>query len=102
MGLLVQLLIARLGWLATEKNLAELYHNEYPDWVWRAPRSWPRFAWSLPTSRRSSGLGSAISIKILSHELLSSLHWTGKLWSPLLVLFRCTSRKSYMRRQKNG
>jgi natural resistance-associated macrophage protein len=72
MGLLVQLLAARLG-VATGKNLAELCRDEYPDWVRRA--LWLMAEVSMVSADIQEVIGSAIAIKILSRGFLPI--WAG-------------------------
>ncbi|RLN18937.1 hypothetical protein C2845_PM02G07770 [Panicum miliaceum] len=72
MGLLVQLLAARLG-VATGRHLAELCRDEYPDWARRA--LWLMAEVALVSADIQEVIGSAIAIKILSHGLLPI--WAG-------------------------
>lgn len=72
MGLLVQLLAARLG-VVTGKNLAELCRDEYPDWVRRA--LWLMAEVSMVSADIQEVIGSAIAIKILSRGFLPI--WAG-------------------------
>uniref|UniRef100_A0A0D9VWA0 Metal transporter n=1 Tax=Leersia perrieri TaxID=77586 RepID=A0A0D9VWA0_9ORYZ len=72
MGLLVQLLAARLG-VATGKHLAELCRDEYPDWARRA--LWLMAEVSMVSADIQEVIGSAIAIKILSNGFLPI--WAG-------------------------
>nr|CAB3494007.1 unnamed protein product [Digitaria exilis]CAB3498551.1 unnamed protein product [Digitaria exilis]CAB3498555.1 unnamed protein product [Digitaria exilis] len=72
MGLLVQLLAARLG-VATGRHLAELCRDEYPDWARRA--LWLMAEVALVSADIQEVIGSAIAIKILSNGLLPI--WAG-------------------------
>lgn len=72
MGLLVQLLAARLG-VATGRHLAELCRDEYPDWARRA--LWLMAEVALVSADIQEVIGSAIAIKILSHGWLPI--WAG-------------------------
>ncbi|GMP85312.1 hypothetical protein CsSME_00038519 [Camellia sinensis var. sinensis] len=64
MGLLVQLLAARLG-LATGKHLAELCRDEYPKWArWLL---WVMAEVALIGADIQQVIGSAIAIKVLSN-----------------------------------
>ncbi|KAG8062733.1 hypothetical protein GUJ93_ZPchr0003g17781 [Zizania palustris] len=72
MGLLVQLLAARLG-VATGKHLAELCRDEYPDWARRA--LWLMSEVSMVSADIQEVIGSAIAIKILSNGFLPL--WAG-------------------------
>uniref|UniRef100_A0A0E0KG26 Metal transporter n=1 Tax=Oryza punctata TaxID=4537 RepID=A0A0E0KG26_ORYPU len=72
MGLLVQLLAARLG-VATGKHLAELCRDEYPDWARRA--LWLMAEVSMVSADIQEVIGSAIAIKILSNGFLPI--WVG-------------------------
>ncbi|TVU46184.1 hypothetical protein EJB05_05703, partial [Eragrostis curvula] len=72
MGMLVQLLAARLG-VATGKHLAELCRDEYPDWARRA--LWLMAEVSLVSADIQEVIGSAIAIKILSNGVLPL--WAG-------------------------
>jgi natural resistance-associated macrophage protein 2 len=72
MGLLVQLLAARVG-VATGRHLAELCRDEYPDWARRA--LWLMAEVSLVSADIQEVIGSAIAIKILSNGFLPL--WAG-------------------------
>lgn len=72
MGLLVQLHAARLG-VATGRHLAELCHDEYPYWARHA--LWLMAEVALVSADIQEVIGSAIAIKILSHDLLPL--WAG-------------------------
>jgi natural resistance-associated macrophage protein 2 len=72
MGLLVQLLAARLG-VATGRHLAELCRDEYPDWARRA--LWLMAEIAMVGADIQEVIGSAIAIKILSRGYLPL--WAG-------------------------
>lgn len=72
MGLLVQLLAARLG-VATGRHLAELCRDEYPDWARRA--LWLMAEVAMVGADIQEVIGSAIAIKILSNGYLPL--WAG-------------------------
>ncbi|KAL6888290.1 hypothetical protein ACP4OV_009316 [Aristida adscensionis] len=72
MGLLVQLLAARLG-VATGRHLAELCRDEYPDWARRA--LWLMAEVAMVSADIQEVIGSAIAIKILSRGFLPL--WVG-------------------------
>ncbi|XP_006651593.2 metal transporter Nramp6-like [Oryza brachyantha] len=72
MGLLVQLLSARLG-VATGKHLAELCRDEYPCWARRA--LWLMAEVAMVSADIQEVIGSAVAIKILTHGLLPL--WAG-------------------------
>uniref|UniRef100_A0A2P2JKT4 Natural resistance-associated macrophage protein n=1 Tax=Rhizophora mucronata TaxID=61149 RepID=A0A2P2JKT4_RHIMU len=72
MGLLVQLLAARLG-VATGKHLAELCREEYPNWARMV--LWLMAELALIGADIQEVIGSAIAIKILSNEVLPL--WAG-------------------------
>ncbi|XP_062209336.1 metal transporter Nramp6-like [Phragmites australis] len=72
MGLLVQLLAARLG-VATGRHLAELCRDEYPDWARRV--LWLMAEVSMVSADIQEVIGSAIAIKILSRGFLPL--WVG-------------------------
>uniref|UniRef100_A0A0E0KG21 Metal transporter n=1 Tax=Oryza punctata TaxID=4537 RepID=A0A0E0KG21_ORYPU len=72
MGLLVQLLSARLG-VATGRHLAELCREEYPDWARRA--LWLMAEVAMVSADIQEVIGSAVAIKILSHGFLPL--WAG-------------------------
>ncbi|CAN6356734.1 unnamed protein product [Urochloa humidicola] len=72
MGLLVQLLAARLG-VATGRHLAELCRDEYPDWARRA--LWLMAEVAMVGADIQEVIGSAIAIKILSRGYLPL--WAG-------------------------
>lgn len=67
MGLLVQLLAARLG-VATGRHLAELCREEYPRWARNA--LWVMAELALIGADIQEVIGSAIAIKILSNGVL--------------------------------
>ncbi|KAK8606879.1 hypothetical protein V6N13_052632 [Hibiscus sabdariffa] len=75
MGLLVQLLAARLG-VATGKHLAELCSEEYPTWVRIV--LWVMAELALIGADIQEVIGSAIAIKILSNGALP-------LWAGVLI-----------------
>lgn len=75
MGLLIQLLAARLG-VATGRHLAELCRDEYPTWA--RFLLWVMAEVALIGSDIQEVIGSAIAIKILSHGVLP-------LWSGVLI-----------------
>lgn len=72
MGLLVQLLAARLG-VATGRHLAELCRDEYPDWARRT--LWLMAEVAMVGADIQEVIGSAIAIKILSRGYLPL--WAG-------------------------
>ncbi|KAH6760227.1 natural resistance-associated macrophage protein 3 [Perilla frutescens var. hirtella] len=72
MGLLVQLLAARLG-VATGRHLAELCRDEYPNWA--RLLLWVMAELALIGSDIQEVIGSAIAIKILSQGFLPL--WAG-------------------------
>ncbi|XP_051140625.1 metal transporter Nramp3-like [Andrographis paniculata] len=72
MGLLVQLLSARLG-VATGRHLAELCREEYPNWA--RMLLWAMAEVALIGADIQEVIGSAIAIKILSHGVLPL--WAG-------------------------
>lgn len=72
MGLLVQLLAARLG-VATGRHLAELCREEYPNWA--RLLLWIMAELALIGSDIQEVIGSAIAIKILSQGVLPL--WAG-------------------------
>ncbi|XP_015698437.2 metal transporter Nramp6 [Oryza brachyantha] len=72
MGLLVQLLAARLG-VATGRHLAELCRDEYPCWARRA--LWLMAEVAMVGADIQEVIGSAIAIKILSRGFLPL--WAG-------------------------
>ncbi|XP_062204352.1 metal transporter Nramp6-like [Phragmites australis] len=72
MGLLVQLLAARLG-VATGRHLAELCRDEYPDWARLA--LWLMAEVAMVGADIQEVIGSAIAIKILSRGYLPL--WAG-------------------------
>ncbi|KAI3991689.1 hypothetical protein MKX01_038087 [Papaver californicum] len=74
MGLLIQLLSARLG-VATGKHLAELCREEYPKWV--SLLLWVMAEVALIGADIQEVIGSAIAIKILSNGYLPL--WVGVL-----------------------
>jgi natural resistance-associated macrophage protein 2 len=87
MGLLVQLLAARLG-VATGRHLAELCRDEYPDWARRA--LWLMAEVAMVGADIQEVIGSAIAIKILSRGYLPL--WAGVVitaldWSVLSFCF---------------
>ncbi|KAF2940191.1 metal transporter Nramp6-like [Oryza sativa Japonica Group] len=82
MGLLVQLLAARLG-VATGKHLAELCRDEYPDWARRA--LWLMAEVSMVSADIQEVIGSAIAIKILSNGFLPI--WVGVVITALDCFF---------------
>lgn len=90
MGLLVQLLSARLG-VATGRHLAELCREEYAGWV--RVMLWVMAEIALIGADIQDVIGSAIAIKILSHGLLplwlesSLLPSTGKFSLFFLLIF---------------
>ena len=75
MGLLIQLLSARLG-VATGRHLAELCRDEYPKWA--RLLLWVMAELALIGSDIQEVIGSAIAIKILSQGVLP-------LWSGVLI-----------------
>ncbi|KAG5040375.1 hypothetical protein AAZX31_05G094200 [Glycine max] len=72
MGLLIQLLSARLG-VVTGKHLAELCREEYPPWARRV--LWIMAELALIGSDIQEVIGSAIAIRILSHGVVPL--WAG-------------------------
>uniref|UniRef100_A0A0E0MP16 Metal transporter n=1 Tax=Oryza punctata TaxID=4537 RepID=A0A0E0MP16_ORYPU len=72
MGLLVQLLAARVG-VATGRHLAELCRDEYPGWARRA--LWLMAEVAMVGADIQEVIGSAIAIKILSRGFLPL--WAG-------------------------
>ncbi|KAK1398903.1 Metal transporter Nramp2 [Heracleum sosnowskyi] len=72
MGLLVQLLSARVG-VATGRHLAELCREEYPTWAGRL--LWLMIELALIGADIQEVVGSAIAIKILSNGVLPL--WAG-------------------------
>lgn len=75
MGLLVQLLAARLG-VATGRHLAELCRDEYPSWA--RLLLWVMAELALIGADIQEVIGSAIAIKILSNGVLP-------LWSGVII-----------------
>ncbi|GMH24073.1 hypothetical protein Nepgr_025916 [Nepenthes gracilis] len=75
MGLLIQLLAARLG-VVTGRHLAELCRQEYPTWA--RLLLWVMAEVALIGADIQEVIGSAIAIKILSHGVLP-------LWSGVLI-----------------
>lgn len=75
MGLLVQLLAARLG-VATSRHLAELCRDEYPKWA--RLLLWIMTELALIGADIQEVIGSAIAIKILSRGFLP-------LWSGVII-----------------
>lgn len=75
MGLLVQLLAARLG-VATSRHLAELCRDEYPKWA--RLLLWVMTELALIGADIQEVIGSAIAIKILSRGFLP-------LWSGVVI-----------------
>ncbi|OAY33681.1 metal transporter Nramp3 [Manihot esculenta] len=75
MGLLVQLLAARLG-VATGRHLAELCREEYPSWARMV--LWVMAELALIGADIQEVIGSAIAIKILSNGVLP-------LWSGVVI-----------------
>ncbi|KAL9229803.1 hypothetical protein vseg_005232 [Gypsophila vaccaria] len=75
MGLLIQLLSARLG-VATGRHLAELCRDEYPNWA--RLLLWVMAELALIGSDIQEVIGSAIAINILSRGVLP-------LWSGVLI-----------------
>ena len=75
MGLLVQLLSARLG-VATGRHLAELCRQEYPRWA--SSVLWVMAELALIGADIQEVIGSAIAIKILSNGFLP-------LWSGVVI-----------------
>ncbi|XP_057964446.1 metal transporter Nramp3.2 [Malania oleifera] len=75
MGLLVQLLAARLG-VATGRHLAELCREEYPRWATLV--LWVMAELALIGADIQEVIGSAIALKILSHGVLP-------LWSGVII-----------------
>jgi natural resistance-associated macrophage protein len=67
MGLLIQLLAARLG-VATGKHLAELCREEYPRWARNV--LWVMAEFALIGSDIQEVIGSAIAIRILSNGVV--------------------------------
>ncbi|XP_021714395.1 metal transporter Nramp3-like [Chenopodium quinoa] len=74
MGLLIQLLSARLG-VVTGRHLAELCRDEYPNWA--RYLLWVMAELALIGSDIQEVIGSAIALKILSHGFLPL--WCGVL-----------------------
>ncbi|KAL5777648.1 hypothetical protein ACOSP7_010574 [Xanthoceras sorbifolium] len=72
MGLLIQLLSARIG-VATGRNLAELCREEYPNWARLV--LWFMAEVALIGADIQEVIGSAIAIQILSHGVLPL--WAG-------------------------
>lgn len=72
MGLLIQLLAARVG-VATGKHLAELCREEYP--YWAGVLLWVMAEVALIGADIQEVIGSAIAIKILSNGVLPL--WAG-------------------------
>lgn len=88
MGLLVQLLSARLG-VATGRHLAELCREEYPKWAGLV--LWFMAELALIGADIQEVIGSAIAIQILSHGVLPL--WAGVLitaldWLVLSIYFQ--------------
>lgn len=75
MGLVVQLLSARLG-VATGRHLAELCRDEYPNWA--RLLLWAMAELALIGADIQEVIGSAIAIKILSNGILP-------LWAGVLI-----------------
>lgn len=75
MGLLVQLLAARLG-VATGRHLAELCRDEYPNWARMV--LWVMAEFALIGADIQEVIGSAIALKILSNGYLP-------LWSGVVI-----------------
>ncbi|XP_010277149.1 PREDICTED: metal transporter Nramp3-like [Nelumbo nucifera] len=75
MGLLIQLLSARLG-VATGRHLAELCRDQYPTWA--RYLLWFMAELALIGADIQEVIGSAIAIKILSHGVLP-------LWAGVLI-----------------
>nr|BBF98066.1 natural resistance associated macrophage protein 2 [Crotalaria juncea] len=75
MGLLIQLLSARVG-VATGRHLAELCRDEYPNWARFV--LWFMAELALIGADIQEVIGSAIAIQILSHGLLP-------LWAGVLI-----------------
>ncbi|CAO2828210.1 unnamed protein product [Amaranthus hypochondriacus] len=75
MGLLIQLLSARLG-VVTGRHLAEHCRDEYPNWA--SYLLWIMAEMALIGSDIQEVIGSAIALKILSHGFLP-------LWSGVLI-----------------
>ncbi|MQL98794.1 hypothetical protein Taro_031503 [Colocasia esculenta] len=82
MGLLVQLLAARLG-VATGRHLAELCREEYP--AWARLLLWFMAEVALIGADIQEVIGSAIAINILSHGLLPL--WAGVIITALDWVF---------------
>ncbi|KAL2906403.1 Metal transporter Nramp4 [Bienertia sinuspersici] len=74
MGLLIQLLSARLG-VVTGRHLAELCRDEYPNWA--RYLLWVMAEMALIGSDIQEVIGSAIALKILSHGFIPL--WCGVL-----------------------
>lgn len=72
MGLLIQLLSARIG-VVTGRNLAELCREEYPNWARLV--LWFMAELALIGADIQEVIGSAIAIRILSHGILPL--WVG-------------------------
>ncbi|KZV58723.1 natural resistance-associated macrophage protein [Dorcoceras hygrometricum] len=93
MGLLVQLLAARLG-VVTGRHLAELCREEYPRWA--RIFLWAMAEFALIGADIQEVIGSAIAIKILSHGFIPI--WVGVIITALdcfvfLFLENCGVRK---------
>lgn len=90
MGLLIQLLSARVG-VATGKHLAELCRDEYPKWA--GLLLWVMAEVALIGADIQEVIGSAIAIQILSNGVLPL--WVGVVItaSDWLVLFFFLSKK---------
>nr|ABR27746.1 metal transporter NRAMP3 [Noccaea caerulescens] len=82
MGLLVQLLSARLG-VATGRHLAELCREEYPSWAGMV--LWVMAELALIGSDIQEVIGSAIAIKILTNGILPL--WAGVIITALDCFF---------------
>ncbi|KAJ6841817.1 putative metal transporter Nramp6 [Iris pallida] len=85
MGLLVQLLMARLG-VATGKHLAEVCREEYPTWARLA--LWAMAEVALIGADIQEVNGSAIAINILSRGLLPL--WAGVVITAMDCFFSCS------------
>lgn len=93
MGLLIQLLAARLG-VVTGRHLAELCREEYPKWA--RLLLWVMAEFALIGADIQEVIGSAIAIKILSHGFIPI--WVGVIITALdcfvfLFLEHCGVRK---------